>query len=167
MYIYSPADYKAYSNRPDVRARRRITARAYYWRCLRNNRMLRKDYLNKIRKPLSEWTTMFANDPKMIAHILTLRAVRKKRIIKPKTCTSCGKTTHALQLHAHHKDYNKWWEVEWLCSFCHKAMHHTGVHRICLKCKKSFYVAHHRSIDRTRGKYCSLSCFRADTARKE
>ena len=50
-------------------------------------------------------------------------AVRLGKIIKPKTCSSCGKIKR-LQGH-HHINYDKknYLNVLWLCSTCHKQRH--------------------------------------------
>lgn len=38
------------------------------------------------------------------------------KIIKPSNCENCGEEK---RLEAHHKDYEKPLEVEWLCKQCH------------------------------------------------
>ena len=50
------------------------------------------------------------------SHLLLNSAVKKGIIIKPKTCSGCGRKT---RLEGHHKDYLKPLEVQWLCSHCH------------------------------------------------
>jgi len=110
------------------------------------------------RIPLMQWTTNAYTDLILNARVLTARAIRKGRITKPTICKHCGKTPPIKQLHAHHNNYKKWWQVIWLCSFCHKAVHHTGVYRYCRLCNKKFYVPHWRSIDKARGKFCSTKC---------
>ena len=47
-------------------------------------------------------------------------AVATGKIIKPKNCSKCG-LPRLLQ--AHHKDYAKPFEFEWLCSLCHGIKH--------------------------------------------
>lgn len=44
-------------------------------------------------------------------------AVRTGRLIKPATCSRCGRSD--LRIEAHHVDYSKPLEVQWLCSECH------------------------------------------------
>jgi len=46
-------------------------------------------------------------------------AIRAGRITKPKQCQDCGDTPLPRRLHAHHADYAKPFDVEWLCSICH------------------------------------------------
>jgi hypothetical protein len=50
------------------------------------------------------------------------RAVKSGKLIKPDHCQHCGLVVpcdkpHALQ--AHHEDYSRPLEVEWLCYHCH------------------------------------------------
>lgn len=52
------------------------------------------------------------------AHTKIWNAVREGKII-PQPCEVCGKTT----VQAHHDDYNKPYEVRWLCEECHKMWH--------------------------------------------
>ena len=47
-------------------------------------------------------------------------AALRGKIIKPKNCTDCGREA---VLHAHHHDYTKPFDVEWLCSKCHGLRH--------------------------------------------
>lgn len=44
-------------------------------------------------------------------------------LVKPPTCSCCNHTIPARVLHAHHHDYGKPLEVEWLCALCHKKRH--------------------------------------------
>lgn len=50
-----------------------------------------------------------------------LRAVKSGKLIKPECCTDCGQL---LPLEAHHTDYSKPLEVQWLCKSCHENVHH-------------------------------------------
>lgn len=47
-------------------------------------------------------------------------AVRRGKIIKPTSCSICGKTDCIID--GHHKDYNKPLKVIWCCRFCHKKL---------------------------------------------
>ena len=52
------------------------------------------------------------------------QAVTRGRIVKPSRCEGCGESvTEARLLHAHHRDYNKPFEVVWLCPACHGRAH--------------------------------------------
>lgn len=46
------------------------------------------------------------------------RAVKKGLIKKPERCEECGKKKYIT---AHHEDYSKPLEVDWLCRLCHGA----------------------------------------------
>ena len=46
-------------------------------------------------------------------------AVRDERIVKLSRCSDCGATA---KLHAHHEDYSKPLDVQWLCVPCHALM---------------------------------------------
>lgn len=54
-----------------------------------------------------------------VASILN-RAVRTRRIKKPRKCSRCGKSS---RIYGHHEDYCKPLEVIWVCQACHKAIH--------------------------------------------
>jgi len=51
--------------------------------------------------------------------------VKSGRMIKPKNCEDCGQER---KLSAHHKDYSKPLEVNWLCYSCHKIRHQVVLH---------------------------------------
>ena len=48
------------------------------------------------------------------------RAIRSGRIVRPCTCSDCGKK---CKPHGHHEDYTKPMEVEFLCAVCHGRRH--------------------------------------------
>jgi hypothetical protein len=49
-------------------------------------------------------------------------AVARGKIVKPESCQRCGSQG---RIHAHHADYAKPLEVEWLCHRCHANEHWT------------------------------------------
>lgn len=55
------------------------------------------------------------------ARKLLNQAIKRGEIIRP-PCQKCG----APKPHAHHHDYSKPYDVEWLCSTCHYAEHRTS-----------------------------------------
>ena len=107
------------ANRERVRELRRES----YWRDpereLRKNReRYRKDptarresYL-AVRRTLKGLSRQFLND-----------AVRYGQITKPDHCEGCGRELPSRQIHAHHTDYRKPLDVQWLCSQCHGKLH--------------------------------------------
>lgn len=54
------------------------------------------------------------------AHSLLQSAVRSGRIQKPIVCEKCGSNK---RLEAHHADYCKPLDVNWLCISCHRCLH--------------------------------------------
>ena len=55
-------------------------------------------------------------------HIKVCRALKLNKIKKPNVCTDCGCLSKSI--HAHHKDYNKPFGIDWLCPSCHKKLHY-------------------------------------------
>ena len=53
---------------------------------------------------------------KQAAHNAVFNAVRTGRLIKPSACAECG-TVGVVE--AHHADYARRLDVEWLCQVCH------------------------------------------------
>ena len=51
-------------------------------------------------------------------------AVKRGRIVKSATCKRCGDSPK--RMHAHHQDYSKPLEVQWLCGPCHARTHWDG-----------------------------------------
>lgn len=58
---------------------------------------------------------------KFIARQKVYQAVRSGKLIKSLECEVCSKTE---RLQAHHEDYSKPLEVNWLCGKCHNDIHH-------------------------------------------
>lgn len=52
------------------------------------------------------------------AHLKLFKAVRSKKII-PGPCEICG----TKKVDGHHEDYNRPYDVKWLCRSCHLALH--------------------------------------------
>lgn len=60
---------------------------------------------------------------KRAANVMVGNAVRDGRLIKPLGCSRCGIIPPRRQLHAHHDDYSRPLDVEWICSMCHGLEH--------------------------------------------
>lgn len=54
------------------------------------------------------------------AMFLVSEALRRGTLHRASRCSACGK---AKKLHAHHADYAKPLDVQWLCAACHMAEH--------------------------------------------
>lgn len=57
---------------------------------------------------------------KRFAHNVVNAAIRDGKLIKPEACESCGSNK---KIEAHHCDYTKPYDVNWLCESCHKEWH--------------------------------------------
>lgn len=60
------------------------------------------------------------NQQKRKAHNIVNNAIRDGVLTAPKQCERCPETEN---LHAHHEDYTKSLEVNWLCPTCHGRRH--------------------------------------------
>jgi len=62
------------------------------------------------------------------SHNLVNRAIAAGLIVRPAACEGCGRSPTdrqdgGAQIEAHHDDYNKPFEVRWLCKSCHTSWH--------------------------------------------
>lgn len=51
------------------------------------------------------------------------QAIRRKKINKPSSCSSCHSIVASKLLHGHHDDYATPLQVIWICSKCHGLKH--------------------------------------------
>lgn len=73
------------------------------------------------------------------AHQSVQRALKTGQIQRPNACEKCGATPgHTADgrplIHAHHHDYKKRLDIEWLCASCHRKEHRltgalNGIHK--------------------------------------
>ena len=75
---------------------------------------------DKKRAYLAEWEAR--NPIRRRAHTAVNRALKDGRLIRPEACERCASTG---RLEAHHPDYLKPLDVEWLCVRCHRITPHT------------------------------------------
>lgn len=61
-----------------------------------------------------------ANPIKRRAYGFVKYAIAKGALVRPSACSNCGAKG---PVEAHHPDYNKPMEVEWLCTECHATLH--------------------------------------------
>lgn len=78
----------------------------------------RKTYPEKIKSIVDNYREK--NPEKLKAQKLLRQKVYDGEIIKPKKCSCCG---DGGIIDGHHPDYNKPYDVEWLCRVCHKGRH--------------------------------------------
>lgn len=111
-------------HREEIKARRRLYMRE--WRKNNLDKIIasdikwrqKKENKNTIKECQHQWK--INNKEKYIAQKKLTNRVYLGIIIKPPTCEHCGKVT---LLHGHHNDYNKPFDVVWLCPSCHGQMH--------------------------------------------
>lgn len=60
---------------------------------------------------------------KVLARRAVNNAVYRGRLCKPDRCECCKEETPSRRLHAHHEDYERRYDVEWLCDKCHREEH--------------------------------------------
>lgn len=98
-------------------------------RCLRNPALVtlrnRMRYLTGKKKRYQASLTATgrwarANRVQKNVHQMVYLAVKSGRMIRPEACSECGFTG---RITAHHHDYSKPYDVEWLCVSCHKLLH--------------------------------------------
>jgi hypothetical protein len=89
------------------------------------------------------------NIVKRRVHDKTMYAVKTKKINRPNNCSKCFKSCTP---HAHHEDYEKPYEVIWLCAFCHFKLHHKHKHYRERTSEKTPYGdAMFRPLEETKG----------------
>lgn len=80
-----------------------------------------------------------------VAHNAVAHALRTGRLVRPSTCSRCGRR---CKPDAHHADYRKPLDVEWLCRRCHNRAHenradngrHAFGRRRCRHCEQTVYI---------------------------
>lgn len=91
-----------------------------YWR-------RKREYYARVLAP--RYRDDLAERQKAAARCTVYAAIRARVLTKPSTCSACAvsATGHALQ--AHHHDYSKPLEVQWLCTKCHGKTHRKYGHQ--------------------------------------
>lgn len=59
------------------------------------------------------------------AYRMVKAALNAGRLVRPSRCERCGKTPRRGSdgrslIHAHHADYSKPLQIEWICAWCHR-----------------------------------------------
>lgn len=91
----------------------RLYQKAYYQKRKTNN-------YQKLREQAQRALAKMPKDQRFIARRALYDARRRGKIVKPSDCQACGLVA---QVHGHHEDYNKPYDVEWLCRYCHTLRH--------------------------------------------
>jgi hypothetical protein len=67
------------------------------------------------------------NPKKLRARKAVDNAIQRGKIRKPQYCENCGSyVERPRDMHAHHEDYSRPLDVEWLCRDCHLERHRLG-----------------------------------------
>lgn len=70
-------------------------------------------------RPVTRQAKWKAKNPKAVWAQHSLRSALKRGLLEPKPCEVCGST----QVDAHHPDYDRPMEVQWLCRLHHRQLH--------------------------------------------
>jgi hypothetical protein len=85
---------------------------------LANKALYRKRHRDRLNAKNNEWRK--ANLLRTTAHNKVSWAIISGKLSRPDRCDDCGQRA---KLHAHHEDYAKPLEVQWLCPGCHHNRH--------------------------------------------
>jgi hypothetical protein len=108
---------KECKNRAYLRRAReaRAYSRSHYQRTREKRRARAREQRRGVKRP------RYPKTYKELARIALREAVKAGRIIRPNQCEDCGTTEKPIQ--AHHADYSKPFDVDWLCAPCHGKRH--------------------------------------------
>lgn len=94
-----------------------------------NKEYMRRKYQSEPDVVRAYWRTRTENDSKKLkARALLNSAIRHRKICRPMACEKCGTVG---MVYAHHEDYDKPFDVEWLCADCHGERHRKPAQRGC------------------------------------
>ncbi len=105
---------------PKWREKRRADCRAWW---TRSGKQYRKDPERMERRRVSMKRYNDKHPKQRAAHGALYNAVRNGGLVKPTHCQRCGEEPLPRDLHAHHHDYTKPLNVEWICLGCHGKEH--------------------------------------------
>ncbi len=80
-----------------------------------------KSHPEQLRAYRRDWKRR--NRPAVLAHKRVARAIASGRLVRPTKCERCPEV---CKPGAHHEDYSRPLDVEFLCARCHKAAHGKG-----------------------------------------
>ena len=109
---------KRYQQQPEVKARRRAYHSSEKGKETKRRYVATPKGREVRREAARKWQQ--ANKEKVRVHSELHRAVRRGELERPDGCERCGKEGPT---DAHHADYGKPLEVEWICRQCHRAEH--------------------------------------------
>ena len=107
-----------YRTHPEYAAKVRARSRQQHAEIMADPELRKKERARHRDKERRHRARRKAPDPiRRAARVAVSNAIRDGRLIKPKACQRCGNTQERIE--AHHADYSKPLQVEWLCSLCH------------------------------------------------
>lgn len=97
-----------------------------YYRSNRTALLLKdKEYALEHREHINEYHREHRKRPENVikekARKMVHLAIEFGMLVRPNVCSKCGVSCFC---EAHHKDYTKPLEVDWLCKKCHESEHH-------------------------------------------
>lgn len=115
---------RAYYAEPAARHRKRAYDAAYLEADAVRERKRAKDRryrtMPSTRAQARARGAMVRATPKHAARMALRRAVKRGDLSRPSACERCGRDTKP---HAHHADYSRPLDVQWLCPLCHGHAH--------------------------------------------
>lgn len=97
-------------------------ARRAYHRAIYPKRRLKPNY-RAVQKKMHD-AYYARHTEKIQARGKLNKALLYGRITRPEICSRCDEITN---IEGHHIDYNRFYDVLWLCRLCHEWLHHTTV----------------------------------------
>ena len=90
------------------------------FKCRTCNTKHAKKYRENNRQKINQiaYKSMYKNMDKHLARLRVYYQIRNGRMVK-KECEKCGNAV----TEAHHRDYSKPLDVQWLCRICHASLH--------------------------------------------
>lgn len=88
--------------------------------CKLCNREFRKQWMRNDPDRTHSYDKLRNNTIEVNARAQLRNAVRNGTLVKPKTCSGCGKKKPVT---GHHDDYAKPLKVRWVCRTCHEDIH--------------------------------------------
>lgn len=80
-----------------------------------------KEYQQNHPDKIAQYTRRYrANNPEKVRAHSRVGDAKRRGELSPEPCRECGSTK---SIHAHHEDYSRPLDVEWLCAACHAAEH--------------------------------------------
>ena len=117
------AAYKVWKRTPGGKAIRVKHQRDRVERKREQIRAHSQEYYQRTKDRYMERLAASAQTPERKARRAVANQIHYHGAKKPTACPRCGEPTPPHRMHAHHHDYSKPLDVEWMCSVCHGIEH--------------------------------------------